>query len=227
MVCDSRLRGWIHAGPVDHRNRVCPVCFSFGRQRMMARVLERELARNAANSGITLLHFAPEFGLQGWIRERFPSLNYVSADLGSPDVDRNLDVQALDLPDRGVDIVVLSHVLEHVEDDALALRELYRVLVPEGLLFVQVPIGRGRATQEEKLDTPEQRLARYGKSDHVRLYGDDIRMRLERAGFEVRVYRARDDAFIKDFDFMALDIPPESTMPYENESTTFVCHKSR
>lgn len=224
-VCDSRLSGWIYAGPVDHGNRVCPVCNSFGRQRLMALVLEQELQRVPASTKKTLLHFAPEIGLQRWIKAHFPRLIYLSADLCSTEVDMNLDVQSMDLPDGAIDIVLLSHVLEHVEDDARALREMHRVLTPGGMLFVQVPISGEAVTQEEKLDTPEKRLMRYGKTDHVRLYGEDIRVRLGDAGFEIAVYRATDDRFRKDFDYMALDIPADSTMLYANESSTFVCRK--
>ena len=194
---------------------------------MMTLALERELRLITANSKKILLHFAPEIGLQRWIRKHYPFLTYLSADLGSSEVDMNLDVQAMDLPDRSIDIVLLSHVLEHVKNDASALREIHRVLAPDGMLFVQVPISGKRATQEENLDTPEGRLACYGKTDHVRLYSNDIQARLAKAGFEVTVYRASDDPFKKDFDFMALDIPADSTMLYENESSTFVCRKSR
>jgi SAM-dependent methyltransferase len=131
----------------------------------------------------------------------------------------------MNLPSNSVDVIVLSHVLEHVDDDAMALREMHRVLVPGGKLFVQVPLGRKEVTDEEKLETPELRRTRYGKTDHVRLYGSDIEARFLSAGFEVAAYRPGDARFRNDFDHMALDIPPTSTMPYQSESSTFVCRK--
>jgi SAM-dependent methyltransferase len=225
--CDSHLRSWIHVGHIDHINRVCPVCYSFGRQRFLAMVLTRELSSIPPTSRKTLLHFAPELGLQRWLKERMYFLTYISADLSSPEVDINLDIQHINLPDNAIDFVLLSHVLEHVPDDILAIQEIYRILAPGGKLFVQVPLSGENLTQDDNIDTPEMRLARYGKTDHVRLYGEDILTRLVNAGFRVTIYRANDDSFKSDFNYMALDIPSESTMLYASESSTYVCQKKQ
>lgn len=225
-ICNSHLADWIHVGPMDHGNRVCPVCNSYGRHRFMAMVLRREMSPLRTRNW-TLLHFAPELGLQAWIKRQLPAgATYVSADLNSREVDLNLDIQRVNLPSNSVDVILLSHVLEHVDDDASALREMHRVLAPGGKLFVQVPLGRKEVTDEERLHTPELRRTRYGKTDHVRLYGNDIEVRFLSAGFEVAAYRPDDAQFRDDFDRMALDIPPTSTMPYQSESKTFVCRKA-
>jgi len=224
-ICDSHLKSWIYAGPVEHMNRICPVCYSYGRQRFMALLLKIELRVNCLTSRMNLLHFSPELGLQRWIKNELNFTAYLSADLCSREVDINLDLQRIDLPDNQIDIIVLSHVLEHVENDALAIQEMYRVLAPEGKLFIQVPLSGDRVTQDECLAAPEARLARYGKTDHVRLYGDDILTRLSRGGFKVRRYQAADEIFRPDIDYMALDIPSDSTMLYVSESTIYVCQK--
>jgi SAM-dependent methyltransferase len=49
------------------------------------------------------------------------------------------DLQRLDLPDAAFDAAVCAEVLEHLDGDAAALRELARVLRPGGLLVVTVP----------------------------------------------------------------------------------------
>jgi len=48
-------------------------------------------------------------------------------------------IQGLTIPDDWVDIVVAMDVLEHIEDDASALREILRVLRPGGHLVITVP----------------------------------------------------------------------------------------
>jgi SAM-dependent methyltransferase len=87
-----------------------------------------------------------------------------------------MPADATDLPfDNGsFDAVVLGEVLEHLEDDATALREARRILVPAGVLAVSVP----------------RNPAWFAKSDewagHVRRYTRDSLVDLvEAAGFEI------------------------------------------
>ena len=49
------------------------------------------------------------------------------------------DLTRLPYPDGHFDTVLAAEVLEHVEDDAQAIRELVRVLAPGGILGVTVP----------------------------------------------------------------------------------------
>lgn len=49
------------------------------------------------------------------------------------------DARALPFPDRCVDLVLSCDVLEHIEEDQQAARELARVLRPGGTAFVSVP----------------------------------------------------------------------------------------
>ena len=59
--------------------------------------------------------------------------------------DRLLDIEATpwDLPTNGFDHILMKHVLEHVGADfatfAAVMRELYRILTPNGLLEIHVP----------------------------------------------------------------------------------------
>jgi SAM-dependent methyltransferase len=50
----------------------------------------------------------------------------------------NLD-SGLDLPDKSVDLVVASHVIEHVADTDGLIKEFYRVLKPGGYLVMGTP----------------------------------------------------------------------------------------
>lgn len=52
---------------------------------------------------------------------------------------RRMDIQAIDLPDRSVDVVVSCETIEHVPEPQVALSELFRVLRPGGTLYLTVP----------------------------------------------------------------------------------------
>ena len=54
----------------------------------------------------------------------------------------HFDLTNCPLPDNSVDAVVLLNVLEHIEADALAIHQLYRILRPNGVAVVEVPAGR-------------------------------------------------------------------------------------
>lgn len=49
------------------------------------------------------------------------------------------DVCALPFPDESFDLVLATDILEHVDDDAAGLREICRVLKPEGRVLITVP----------------------------------------------------------------------------------------
>jgi SAM-dependent methyltransferase len=144
----------------------------------------------------SLLHFAPEWTM----RERLAPLaaergiRYLTADLDPAGVDRQLDVTKLDLPDGAFDAVMCSHVLEHVPDDATAMRELCRVTAPGGWCLVMVPLDVTRAEtyEDPTVVTPEAREREFLQHDHVRLYAPDIAGRLAAAGFAVETVRPAD-----------------------------------
>jgi glycosyltransferase involved in cell wall biosynthesis/ubiquinone/menaquinone biosynthesis C-methylase UbiE len=76
-------------------------------------------------------------GLDGDIeRLHWAQREDVPADLLSGDILR------LPFPDASFDKVLMSEVLEHIADDRQALREIYRILKPDGILALSVPHAR-------------------------------------------------------------------------------------
>jgi SAM-dependent methyltransferase len=89
--------------------------------------------------------------------------------------------------------VICNHVLEHVQDDLAAMREIHRVLIPGGFAVLQVPLALNlqKTLEDRSLVDVRQRKKRYGQGDHLRLYGLDYFDRLQLAGFKVE----RDNPF--------------------------------
>jgi SAM-dependent methyltransferase len=161
---------------------LCWRCGSHERHRAQWLLFERR-AELLAGVG-SLLHFAPEYALRHRL-ERLGGVRYVTADLLDPAVDLHLDLTRLDLPDQSFDAVVCSHVLEHVEDDRAAMRELHRITRRWCLVAVPLDIAREHTYEDPSIQTPEARQEAFWQQDHVRLYAPDIEQRLQAAGFDV------------------------------------------
>jgi SAM-dependent methyltransferase len=158
---------------------LCPRCRSHPRHRAIALLLSRGDLR-----GHRLLHFAPE-PVFDQVFARLPGVDRVTADLYAP-ADLRLDITDMDLPDGSFDLILCSHVLEHVPDDRAAISELRRVLAAGGLCLVLTPYRPHRQTYEDpSITAPLDRMVAFGQQDHVRIYGNDLPDRLRRAGFEV------------------------------------------
>jgi hypothetical protein len=163
----------------------CPSCVSAERNRLL--MLAVDSLRIVPASRI--LHFAPEACLKRRLRQEFT--DYRSASLGKQQTDLRLNIETIALEAGSVDVVLCSHVLEHV-NDRKALPELFRILSPGGLLLLMVPIIEGwRETYEDSsIVDAKERLEHFGRVDHLRIYGADIRERIRKAGFDLAEYTA-------------------------------------
>ncbi|MCB1255186.1 MAG: methyltransferase domain-containing protein [Austwickia sp.] len=173
--------GFLPGGRPPRYDAKCPRCQSVERHRLVVLALEEQ---GLDWSGGSVLHFAPEPAMEAFFRAHAGT--YISADITPGRADRQLDIENIDMPEHSLDVVVASHVLEHVDDRA-ALRSLHRVLKPGGLLVALVPIVEAWPTTYENAAVvdPKERLLHFGQEDHVRYYGRDFVDRLREGGFEV------------------------------------------
>lgn len=137
-----------------------------------------------------VLHVAPEEVLGD--RLRAVAREYTSVDLEPGRAMVAADLTALPFEDKSFDLIVCSHVLEHIPDDGAALRELRRVL--RGTLLLQTPVNydQSQTFEDPAVVDPETRLSLFSQEDHVRVFGRDLIDRLGAAGFDVEVIEARD-----------------------------------
>jgi Methyltransferase domain len=169
----------------DVNNFSCLNCKSTDRERHL-RLYFEATGQNEQVCGSRILHFAPERKFTPWLASYGPA-EHVLADLypTSPAVQK-IDLLALPFDAGHFDMVIVNHVLEHVDDDIKALSEILRVLKPGGVAVLQTPYCEGIAAkiEDSTVTNPEARLQLYGQEDHVRLYGSDFREFICTQGFE-------------------------------------------
>ena len=197
-VCGCRRRKFLPYGYVSPReNALCPGCLSLERHRLLWLWLVREsdLGRGAMALP-RMLHIAPEVALMRKFRKMYAreAERYVTADLESPLADMHFDIQSIPLADDSFDVIFCNHIMEHVEDDRKAMRELHRILRPGGWGIILSPVDLQRADtfEDDSITDRDERTRIFGQYDHRRIYGRDYAKRLAEAGFEVeeRDYRA-------------------------------------
>lgn len=153
-------------GPRKHAQ--CPSCNALERHRLQFIVINDILKyRNAAS--MKMLHFAPEPFFRQYFAHRFGQ--YETADLLMAGVDHKVDIQRLPFSDETYDLVFASHVLEHIQDDNKALAEIRRILKPNGIAILPVPL-----IAETTVEYPAPNPHEFG---HVRAPGKDYFLRYE------------------------------------------------
>jgi SAM-dependent methyltransferase len=176
-------RGMFRAHGLPPRfDACCPACGSLERHRLLGCYLLDQ--SESLLAGRRVLHFAPEPCIAQALQSA-PLAAYVTADLHEPAVDEQLNIEKIDKPSNSFDLVLCSHVLEHV-DDRQALSELHRILSPGGTAILMVPIVEAwtRTYEDEDIRTHRERELHFNQRDHLRFYGRDFRSRVKETGFE-------------------------------------------
>ena len=133
----SRIETFNYAG------YYCPSCDATDRERLYALYLAPVVASLDPRRRHKVIEFAPGTALHTILR-RSPLIDYRTADLFRHSVDDRVDISDMRIyPDDSIDILLCSHILEHVDDDRKAMREISRVLRPDGFTIVMVPLVHG------------------------------------------------------------------------------------
>lgn len=168
----------------QRENVLSPSTLSLERHRLLWLYLKNETGFFSEN--LKVLHFAPEQAFFKRFR-KLKNLDYTTTDLNSPLADVKADICDLPFKDDSFDFILCNHVLEHIPDDTLAMKELYRILKPGGTAILQIPQDLGRETtfEDDSITSRKERAKIFGQYDHVRVYGRDYFDKLRRIGFRV------------------------------------------
>ncbi|MFB2833641.1 methyltransferase domain-containing protein [Floridanema evergladense] len=184
--CESNFRKFLPFGATQRENAICPGCLSLERHRLLWLYLKNKT--NLFNEKLTVLHVAPEYIFKIKLI-LLTNLNYLTADIVPGEAMVQMDITNIQYDDNYFDVILCNHVLEHIPNDDRAMKELHRVLKPNGWAILQVPLDPKLAKTIEGSPnlTLEEREKLFGHHDHVRQYGRDYRDKLEQAGFTVKV----------------------------------------
>ena len=183
-ICSGESRVFADFGYTTRHDAQCIWCGALERHRFVWLYLQRRLPLSSFPAYATFLHIAPEPCFQARFKTLFGG-RYLTADLLSQGVDLQMDLCNIPLPDKSVDLVYCSHVLEHVPDDRKAMTECRRVLADSGVALFMVPISASRTIEDPTIVDPKERFRLFGQKDHVRRYGPDFQDRLTDANFKV------------------------------------------
>lgn len=197
-ICGSTYSQFL---PFNRPNALCYTCKSLERHRLVYLFLKNKT--DFFEGPKKVLHFAPEKCLHDVIRQ-YSNIDYQTADLMTTYIDaigampdHVMSVTDIKFPDNTFDVVICNHVFELVPDDALGMREIYRVLKPNGYAIIQGAVNNNLPKTIETQDlSPEERKRIAGAHQHVRRYGIDYRHRLATAGFRVEVSN-----YVKELDY--------------------------
>jgi SAM-dependent methyltransferase len=201
-ICLSKGSEFGEFGSNRRKNALCQECYSLERHRLLWLFMQQKTDIFSNNKKMKLLHFAPEkvfFDRFAYMK----NIKYYPCDIVPENYSQDgetvvlkADITSIPFEDGFFDIIICNHVLEHITDDGLAMRELHRVLKPMGWAILQVPIDYQleKTYEDFSIVTPEGREKAFGQHDHVRWYGRDYKSKLEHEGFKVS-----EDPFIKKF----------------------------
>ncbi|WP_159517544.1 class I SAM-dependent methyltransferase [Sunxiuqinia indica] len=153
------------------------------RTRILNFYLENETS--LFKNDLKVLHVAPEDCLFKILKKL--DIEYVDGDINEANATHLIDLTEIPYSDNYFDLIICSHVLGHIPDEARAIREMKRVLKEDGTALVMTLIDlNSEITFEDKsVNSDQQRLLKYGESDLCRLHGLDFDQRLKSEGFKV------------------------------------------
>ncbi len=170
----------------------CSICGANDRDRLIISYLQKN-----HNNDSSVLEIAPSNPIRNNLN--LAGFKYRCCDLFMPNVDDRCDITKMTCYlDNSFDIVICSHVLEHIHEDTKAISEIARILKPNGeaLILVPIPIGLEVNLYDPSTEDIETRVRMYGQDDHVRMYSKSgLTDLICNSGLNIKTWSHSDDEF--------------------------------
>lgn len=178
-ICKKKLSEFIEL----NNDYLCPRCGSISRTRRLYNILENNFIKDSKK----ILDFSPSRSLYRNLKKK--QSNYISSDLSGDFIsDVSYNIKNIECRNNKFDLIICYHVLEHIDDDLKAMKELNRILKKAGNCIIQTPFKTGEIYENNLITSSKEREIHFGQNDHVRIYSvDGLKTRLESCGFFVEV----------------------------------------
>lgn len=186
----AERHGFVHFGKGEMTALAtysCQKCGASDRERLYTYWLKQGVEAGRILPQAKVVHFAPEPSFSAWLKG-FGFRSYETADMMMKGVDHQVDLMDLPFADKSFDLFICSHVLEHVDDDQKAIRELSRITRMGGCGILMAPVmpHLEQSVEDPTAQGAAERWRLFGQGDHVRLYShQDYVSRLSGNGFTV------------------------------------------
>ena len=135
-ICKKHLKDFVL---VENGNLVCPVCGSLPRTRRLWKLLNE----NYLKPEIKVLDFSPSRALYRKLKKN-KNIHYFPTDFENEFLaDYRFDINNIDSESERFDLIICYHILEHIDSDQQAMKELFRVLKTDGTCLIQTPFKDG------------------------------------------------------------------------------------
>jgi SAM-dependent methyltransferase len=222
-ICNTKAQEFGTYGVSNRPDAQCLNCGSTERYRLLYFYLSKETDFFTSKTN-TFVDIGPNNSLTNLLKP-LKGINHISVDIGFGKSRIQGDVTNLPIVNSITDYLLCYHVLEHVGDYKTGLSEIYRVMKPQTLAFIQVPIDINRkGIFEVSTVCPKERHELYGQEDHLRIFGNDFSLILRSVGFKVDRLKYVESFSLKERELYGLK-DTYKIVNYETSEDIFIARK--
>ncbi len=205
-ICQKHFSKFI---VLENGDQLCPACGSLPRHRRLWLIINEE---NKINNDDVMLHFSPEKCITQKLKKLYEEKYHTTDYDTKTNTKFHFDITNIAAKEATYTYMICYHVLEHIENDMQAMKELYRILKPQGKIVIQTPFKEGAIYENAEVKTKQDRLKHFGQDDHVRIYSvDGLKKRLESVGFNVALKQYENEK--------------NNFYGFKKQETIFICEK--
>ena len=181
-IKNCNICGW--AGKMFFQDARCPMCFSLPRHRFLGYIIN-QIDLHKKKNVLLIGTDMPEILL--FKKRGFNQVTILNKEK-TIFTDVVCDITNNQLGNNAFDLIIMWHVLEHINEDRLAVENVYHLLRKDGKFIFSVPIypPYNNNTYKPKFSSLNDRTKKTGHPDHVICCGKDYADRFSKLNFQTK-----------------------------------------